>query len=615
MCGIAGFFAFNGGRPSEAVLRTMTDRMIHRGPDDDGFVLRGPCGLGMRRLSIIDVGGGHQPLTNEAGDLHLVLNGEIYNHVELRAQLQQRGHVFRTHSDAEVVLHLYEELGQGALAQLNGMFAFALYDARSERLWLVRDRIGIKPLFFAHTPEGVLFASDVRAMQAVATRELSHRGLLDYLAFGYVPAPRTVWEGIAKLPPAHFAWVSAAGLVSERYWSLPAGDAAQRSDEDAVEYIESLLVDSVRLQLRADVPVGVFLSGGVDSSALVSVASEQTGVPLRTFTVVFDGKVGAEDADFARLVASQYGTVHTEIPFAPQDAMHALDDLLSTLDEPLSDSAILPSYVLSNGAKARGIKVLLSGAGGDEAFCGYGRHFPATFPTPRWVADTLPKVPRALLAQLWAVVQPRGGLRAVHPAFAWAATVNGLNLQVLGGLLRDRNDFRYLLATLRSQFGRLEGRDGRVDFERIRMRLDLETYLPDNVLALTDKATMAASVEGRVPLLDHRIVEATLALTPAQLKMGGGAKGMLKSVLRRRLPSKLLSRRKEGFNAPVAAWIDDPRTFNVRDELLDNLAPTLESLFDPRSLERATGATKRSHAEHTIFGLYILNRWIHAQRG
>lgn len=613
MCGIAGIIAFDGRTISAVELRSMTDCMVQRGPDDDGVFSTRAAGLAMRRLSIIDVEGGHQPISNESGDLHLVLNGEIYNHIELRQQLEGRGHTFRTYSDAEVVLHLYEERGTEALDALNGMFAFALYDARRQALWVARDRLGIKPLFYGVTGSQVAFASDIRALRAVFPTEVDPAQAINYLALGYSPGEETVWRGVRKLPPAHYLRVEQGRVTTTRYWSLGNIGGWRGSEDAAAAELETLLADAVRLELRSDVPLGVFLSGGLDSSTIVALAAEQVSEPLRTFTIQFEGKGGA-DVDFSRQVAARYATAHEELTMTSADGARALDELLPLMDEPIADSAIIPAYWLSKAARAQGIKVLLNGAGGDEIFGGYRRHAPATLGTPTWVAERLPAPLRRGVAQAWSVVQPHRGARAWHPSYAWATSVTGVNLHTTRQLLRDPADYRTLLGAMRRQYRGLNGDAAGLGYAHARMNLDVQTYLPDNVLSLTDKATMAASVEGRVPLLDHRLVEFAFSL-PDRLNMPEGEpKGLLKRVMRDRLPAALLRRRKEGFNAPDDVWLRDDLGFDLAGELLEQRSPVLDALVAPVALEAVLSTpARRSASASMLFSLFLLNRWHRAQ--
>ncbi|MDB4877487.1 MAG: hypothetical protein JWM41_3933 [Gemmatimonadetes bacterium] len=612
MCGIAGIVAFDGRTVAKAELAAMTDRMIQRGPDDDGFMVAGPVGLGMRRLSIIDVAGGHQPLTNETGDLHLVLNGEIYNHLELRQQLIGRGHIFRTASDAEVVLHLYEEEGVKALASLNGMFAFALFDARRGSVWVARDRLGIKPLYYALANDRVVFASDITALRSAYPTDVVPEQLLKYLALSYVPGVETIWRGVHKLPPAHYLLVESGKVTTHRYWAVGCMGTWRGTEADAARQLEELLHDAIRLQLRSDVPLGVFLSGGLDSSTIVALAADQVAEPLRTFTVRFEGKVSGDEG-FARRIATQYGTTHAEISMGREDAGTALDELLSRMDEPLSDSALLPAYWLSKAARAQGIKVLLNGAGGDEIFGGYRRHWRPKVGSPTWVAESLPNPLRRLVASAWSLLQPDRAARAIDPALAWATGVSGVNLYTIRHVLREPDDYRALVRAARVEYQPVADAGATSEYARARMHLDLETYLPDDVLSLTDKATMAASVEGRVPFLDHRLVEFAFSL-PSEINLAGGQpKGLLKRCMQGRLPRDLLTRSKEGFNAPDEIWLQNDRGMNLTDELLENRSRVLDRLIDPVALERTLASPeRRRRSAATLFALFLFNRWYRA---
>ncbi len=614
MCGIAGIFNFDGLSVRQEQLSAMTDRMVERGPDDDGFYVSGYFGMGFRRLSIIDVEGGHQPLSNEDETLQLVLNGEIYNYIELRNQLVARGHVFRTNSDAEVVLHLYEEKGVDLLAELNGMFAFALFDKKRNATWIVRDRLGVKPLFYASTKDRFIFASDMRAVRAVYQVEINSKAVLKYLGLAYVPGEETIWRGIKKLHPAHYLWVEGAGSIeSKQYWSVSPTGAWQGAVSEATEQLDWFLSDSTRLQMRSDVPVGIFLSGGTDSSAIVSYASQLTQESLRTFTINFQGK-NSSDARFAQLVAQRYRTHHVEIQMGAAEALLAIDDLLHRMDEPISDSAIFPAYLLSRAAEQQGVKVLLNGAGGDEIFGGYSRHWPPSVGSPAWVAESIPNLLRSGVAGLWAMFQPHRGIRASNPVFAWASGVSGVNLSACKHLLRDFSAYKELNDAIVNEYADIAGPSQRYGYAYDRMAMDLKTYLPNDVLSLTDKASMAASVECRVPLLDHRLVEFAFSLPPDINLHGGKPKGLFREVLAKRLPADLLDRKKDGFNAPISEWMQQLGALNLEEELLHHRTSLLDEILNPAELVKILSNPKsRVLASETLFSLFLLNRWYRAQ--
>ena len=610
MCGIAGIFNFDDRPVRVEQLEVMTNHMIERGPDDDGFYTSGSVGLGFRRLSIIDLEGGHQPLTNEDKTLYLVFNGEIYNYIELRDQLISRGHVFRTKSDAEVLLHLYEERGIDALKDLNGMFSFALYDKKCDELFMARDRLGIKPLFYAITSDRIVFASDIRALREEINTKIDPDSVVKYIALAYTPGVETMWTGVKKLLPAHYLLINSDGDIKcQRYWKVRTSGCWQGSVVEAKDQLDEYLADAVRLQMRSDVPVGIFLSGGVDSSALLSYASSLTEEPLRTYTINFTGK-NSEDAKYAELVAKRYGAIHCDIQVSAEDIEREMDDLLKSMDEPISDSAIFPAYIIAKTAYHQGVKVLLNGAGGDEVFGGYSRHWPPRIGSPGWVAEYLPGALGKLISTIWSKFQPHRGIRASNPVFSWASGISGVNLNACGKLLRQPEMFTQMIDAIEEEYAGVSRCTSKTNYSYNRMELDLNTYLPCDILALTDKATMAASVECRVPLLDHRLVEFSYSL-PADINLAGGQpKGLFRDVLVGKLPAELLDRKKEGFNAPITEWMQMQGVFNLENELLERTVSIVNDLVDKTALSQLIDSKHESlHASETLFSLYLFNRW------
>jgi asparagine synthase (glutamine-hydrolysing) len=611
MCGIAGIYRFDKGQISESDIKKMTNSMIHRGPDDDGIFVEGALGIGMRRLSIIDVEGGHQPLTNEQGNLHLVMNGEIYNYIELRAELTAKGHKFSTGSDAEVILHLYEDKGFGALKELNGMFAFALYDSNDHSLWVARDRLGIKPLFFAKTNQYFAFSSDIKSLRTQHPSFVSLERTMQYLTLGYVPEEHTMWDGISKLLPGNHAIINRDGGVKiSPYWSINNFGTWHGSLREAEEQLEDLLTDSVKLQLRTDVPFGAFLSGGIDSSAIVAIASGQLKEPLKTFTMDFEGKESSGDSFFAKQVSARYATEHFNLKMTSQDAMKALDELLGIIDEPLGDSALIPVYSLSKFAREQGVKVLLNGAGGDEIFGGYDRHWKPRFPTPAWVAENVPQPFRNGLAKTWSLFQPQRGMRASDPRISWGVNISGVDIDALTNIMKNNDAFGEISRTLFSEHLALVELDTNINsYSYQRMLMDIKNYLPDNILSLTDKATMAASVEGRVPLLDHRLVEFAFSL-PDKINLLDSPKGLFKKVAGKLLPQELFNRKKEGFNPPDQGWFGQSLKSLISDELLGNSGEILSNMIDLKKLGKLLNDPKRTkHAATTLYSLYLFNKW------
>lgn len=610
MCGIAGIVNLDSRAVTVRELKNMTDNMIQRGPDDDGFFVVDSIGIGMRRLSIIDVSGGHQPLSNEDDTIHLVLNGEIYNHHELRKELVAKGHVFKTGSDAEVLIHLYEDKGVDAINDLNGMFAFALYDKKRKVTWIARDRLGIKPLFFFKSDSQLVFASDINALRAAVDARISPNQFLSYLAFGYTPNGETVWSNVRKLDAGAYFWIERNNVNKKFYWQLEEQSDWSGNLDDARQELDFLLRDSIKLQLRSDVPLGVFLSGGLDSSAIVSYASDLLDVPLHTFTIDFEGKK-SDDIKYSAIVSARCKTSHIEILMGARDAITAIDELIPMLDEPIADSGMLPAYWLSKHARNQGIKVLLNGAGGDEIFGGYGRHWPSRFPTPGWVANNLSSMLRNVISIAWSKVKPNWAVRASDPVYEWASNVSGINFDVARQIVNDNELYSTMLKNVKSEYqGIYATSKGPINRYK-RMKVDLHKYLPEDVLSLTDKATMAASVEGRVPLLDHRLVEFAFSLPPDINCLNHTPKGLFKDVLSSRLPQELLLRKKEGFNSPDSVWLDGRSGINLQEELLENMSPLVSEIFSRKMLEGVLRNPQHRRASASmLFGLFLLNRWL-----
>lgn len=554
MCGIAGRFSPAGAGADEGLIRRMCGEVRHRGPDDDGFYKDRWLDAGMRRLSIIDVAGGHQPLFNEDRSLVLLFNGEIYNFIELRKELKSRGHLFATHSDGEVILHLFEERKIACLEQLNGMFAFCLWDSRAREGYLVRDRIGIKPLYYTTTPDGLLFASELKAIvdSPDVSTELDEEALLEYLHYLCIPAPRTPFKSIRKLPPATFLRLSADGVgAPTAYWQYPTGEASGRSDAQLRDEFFALVENAVELQLRSDVPVGVFLSGGIDSSLITGLAARKAGQSVLSFSVAYPGNPFNE-APFARRAAEHFGSNLRTVTVGPSEVAALLPRAVWHMDEPHADSAALATLAVSDLAAAH-VKVVLSGTGGDEMFAGYSWHLPAT-PALR----ALQALPDPVVGTLAGALRTFGVDAEMTRAMQW---------------VRDEDTtfawphYQFKPGELDGFFrgGRDSGAAARVFLERLSavrtaglnrlLEMDARFYLTDDLLLLLDRMTMASSIEGRVPLLDHRLVEWAFRI-PGRLKMDGRTrKALLKRWLRGFLPEELLTRPKWGFGAPVQYWM------------------------------------------------------------
>ena len=614
MCGICGVL----GPIDASVLRSMTRTMVHRGPDDEGFYLADGVGLGVRRLSIIDVAGGHQPITNEDGTLVVVFNGEIYNHRELRTRLETQGHRFATRSDTEVLVHLYEEYGDASVHLLQGMFAYALWDGKRRRLLVARDRLGIKPLYYLETNGSFLFASEVKALleHADVSAAPDLQALDLYLAFRYVPGPHTLFRGIKKLPPGHRLVQEDGRTQVQRYWDPVLGDFQSAINlDEAVEEFSGLLRDTVRRHLISDVPVGMLLSGGLDSSAVTAMTAAARTEPIATFTVGFDLPGSHNELAQARVVAKRLGTDHHELVLTP-DATELLPDLVRHLDEPIADPAALPTYLICRFARQM-VPVVLTGEGGDELLGGYPRY--EWFARakllqrllPAWVREgvllplsRIAPVTRRYKTALDNILAERDdATRHMH----WVAGLDpALRSDLLSPELREAISLGAPEAVLTPYLG---GVATRAEIIHRLMALDMQTWLVDDVLTKMDKMSMAASVEARVPLLDHRLVEFVASL-PLAVKLRHGAKTLLKRAVAPLLPASTIRRRKHAFQVPLDQWVSGPLRDFTRDMLLDRRARQ-RGWFDGSRVEALLGRNGRRRCRdgQSVWTLLCLELW------
>jgi len=597
MCGIVGF-AHRDRRYEvpQRLIGVMCDAIRHRGPDDEGTFVSGPVGLGMRRLSIIDLAGGHQPISNETGLLTIVFNGEIYNYRELRQGLVQRGHAFKTDSDTETILHLFEEDGRDCVKKLRGMFAFAIHDARDGSLFLARDRFGIKPLYIAERDNRLAFASELKALVAagLTNRVLDWQALDSYFELGYIPAPASPFRDVRKLEPGFWLyWHPERGVTQSKYWDLPTETI--ETPRDIEDRVLAWLDDSVRAHLVSDVPVAAFLSGGIDSSAIVSSMALMGGGAAHAFTARYRGS-GAEATDetgLAKLLANRYGAQLTVVDIEP-NVRDVLEPIVRALDEPHADESAVPSWLISQAIAAQ-YKVALSGTGGDELFAGYRRHIGLL------VGEQYHRLPKALQRTLSSLVdalpQPAGSDLAMDRLKRFMRSNEGpawqRYLAYFTRLAWTRRQSLYA-GSVRSEvagnaastwFNTLHTRGGSFAGLRTGLYLDYKTYLPDDILALSDRMSMAHSLEVRVPFVDHEFVERVFPLSD-RAKVGvGKAKRLLRRALRNRLPSEHFSAPKRGFVGPTSSWLRN----ELREMLTDELSPDRMrriGLFDPAAVTR-----------------------------
>ncbi|NOT55534.1 MAG: asparagine synthase (glutamine-hydrolyzing) [Deltaproteobacteria bacterium] len=586
MCGVAGKIYFDRDRKvSERELRDMARTLVHRGPDGEGVWAAGNVGLAHRRLSIIDLRAvAGQPMSNEDGSIWITFNGEIYNFQDLRKYLVQRGHIFQTHSDTEVIVHAYEEYGRDCLQHLRGMFAFAIWDTRTHTLLLACDRVGKKPIFYFHEKDRFLFASEIKALFADTTVPVEPDSVAidHYLALGYVPAPLSAFRGVQKLPPAHWLEIKDGQLTTGRYWKLRYSPKRNVSFPDAVAELRWQLSEAVRLRLLSDVPLGAFLSGGIDSSAVVAYMAQALNHPVRTFTVGFED-VASDERPFARMVADRYGTDHTEL-VVKADVAAILPRLVWHYDEPFGDPSAVPSYAIAELTRQY-VTVALNGDGGDESFAGYTRYVAnhraqrgeiIPLPLRRTVAALIDLLPKH-----WRQQQPLRKISTVAEAMAqtrerrysrWFGQFSVAQRQDL-----YTTDFKAAVGHCDPEalFVNAFGASDATDWVDSTLDVDIGLYLPGDLLVKMDRASMAHSLEARSPFLDHVLMEFAASLPPEWKLAGTEQKHILKAALRGVVPDAVLDKPKQGFEPPLANWFREDLREMAHDLLLS-----------PRALQR-----------------------------
>jgi asparagine synthase (glutamine-hydrolysing) len=620
MCGICGIVLFDGRTVQPETIRSMTDSLAHRGPDASGCHFEPGIGLGHRRLSIIDLDSGHQPLSNEDESIWIVFNGEIYNYLELRAGLESKGHRFRTRSDTEVIVHLYEEVGEECFAQLRGMFAIALFDRKRKHALLARDRIGKKPLFYAYNGSCLVFGSELKAVvrSGYTATTIDPSAICDYFTFLYIPSPKSIYREVRKVPPAHYVVFSEGNARSQAYWDLSFGHTEDRSEHDWSERVRQALLEAVRVRLMSEVPLGSFLSGGVDSSAVVACMAQILDRPVTTCTVGFDEQLYSE-VQHAQALAHHVRAEHHETMVQPS-AAEVVEQLVWHYDEPFADSSAVPTYYVSKAAREH-VTVALSGDGGDESFIGYRRY-------EREAADNRLRsmVPQAFRRT---VLQP---LAQWYPSFA-GSSFGGSSLMtrskgLLQRLARDPLE-GYLAritvpASLRNNLldGDIQqdlcGYDPleqyrehyrRADSDDLLSRiqyLDIKTYLTDDICVKVDRASMAVSLEVRAPLLDHRLMELA-ARIPSSAKVGNGSgKHILKKAVEHMVPAGLMDRPKHGFSVPIAEWFRGPLREWAQDTLFSS-----DSWLNRKDLQILWSRHQQQLEDHSaiLWAAFMFRQW------
>jgi asparagine synthase (glutamine-hydrolysing) len=630
MCGICGIVKPRRGESvSEELLAALCRTIVHRGPDDQGLFVEGPVGLGTRRLSIIDLVTGHQPLSNEDGSVWVAYNGEIYNFPELREELLGRGHAFRTRSDTETIAHGYEEWGDACVERFRGMFAFAVWDKAKGRVFIGRDRLGIKPLYYTLLEDRTLvFGSELKAVIAHpgVRRRLNPRALDLYLTLEYIPAPHTIFEGIYKLPAGHTLSSKDGAVEVKKYWDIEgtAADAAGAEArqpprlEEAMDRLYGLLKESVKLRLISDVPLGAFLSGGIDSSTIVGLMRELGASPLKTFSIGFKDQ-SYNELEYARTIARRFETDHEELVLDPQ-ALDLTDKLIRHLDEPFGDFSIFPTYLVSEMARAK-VTVALSGDGGDEVFGGY-EHYQAQALARLPLVAAGARLAGPAVRRLRPAPEKKGAknkLRRFVQGFEHPSSARHLRWMMFQSA---RSRARLYTPALKAELGGIKDIGGAEPFEGVYARLDaldrinrelyldLKTYLPDDILVKVDRMSMAVSLEARVPLLDHKLVEYAYTLPGSWKVHGLTTKWLFKKTVERLLPKDNIYKKKEGFSIPIKHWLMK----ELKELLLDTLSEERireGGLFEYAAVRRMIGRhlQGRENHSHELWSLLVFELW------
>lgn len=627
MCGICGIVDFTGGLIHKDLLRRMNDILIHRGPDEEGYYFNPSTNnpsvaLGHRRLSIIDLSSGQQPLSNEDKTVWIIFNGEIYNFQELRTILEEKGHTFRTHSDTESIVHAYEEWGEACVERLRGMFAFAIWDEKKNKLLLARDRLGIKPLYYYRNSEKIVFASEIKAIlqDSSVKREIDLEALSDYLSLLYVPAPKTMFRNIHKLPAGHILVYTAGGFQVKEYWDVSFAQAQDKSEKEWMEEICQLLTETVRIRLISEVPLGAFLSGGVDSSSVVALMANLMSEPVITNSIGFK-EAAFNELDYAREVSRLFHCNHHEYTVTP-DALAVIDKLAFHYDEPFADSSAVPTYYVSQVAKEN-VTVALSGDGGDENFAGYRRYFYDRLENR--IRQALPQALRRTAVAGLAQIYPKADwlpqvFRAkslltnlsLSPAQAFFYSVSqllpGVKEKLLSERVRETIKGYDTASIFNTYFDKVAAQTAD-PLSRVQY-IDMKTYLVDDILTKVDRASMAHALEVRVPILDHKFVE-LVATIPSHLKLNGRkSKYIFKKAMSGLLPEGVLYRKKMGFVIPVQRWFRK-EIKTLSEEILFSPEARGRGLFEYTFIEKLWQEHQQGIGNHSsvLWAVLMFEKW------
>lgn len=620
VCGFVGKLNLDRNQPvPRELIRQMMAEIVHRGPDGEGDYLSGPVGLGHRRLSIIGIESGAQPMSNEDGTVWVVYNGEIYNFPELRTDLKAIGHIFKSDTDTEVIVHLYEEFGVNSVERLRGMFAFALWDDRRQLLLLARDRVGIKPLYYANNGQALVFGSEIKSLlvDPAVERRINPRAIDRFLTYYHLPGDETLFEGIYKLDPGHYLTIQNGQMTKHQYWDLHFETSPYRMRfDDAVKGLQTLLRSTVKDHMISDVPVGVLLSGGVDSTGVLRYAVEQTGNRISTFTVGFAGEDFADERPYARLAAEHYGTLHHEITINSKDFHDFLPRYVWHMEEPVCEPPAVALYFVSRLARESSIKVLLSGEGGDEAFGGYNKYrnlvaleslksaFGSAKGSLRFILEGLGSVGSKAFQKYARLVD-----RPLSQYYFSCTATPDTPFNRLKQVLYKRDFVESLVGASDEPTRRLFKQLNGLPLLHQLLYVDTKTWLPDDLLVKADKMTMATSVELRVPLLDFQVLEFAASLPPHFKVQGWSTKRILKAALKDSVPPAILKRKKTGFPVPYDRWFRKELKEFVFETILDKNS-ALSAYFSEEALLQLLQTNQRGEGgAQEVFSLLVLELW------